>query len=121
MTQRRRPDSVVLATIACPVNRDHASRSAAIAVGSDEQTPTRSPACVARNTDSSSNRRPDAKVRPAASMSTRVRSGGSGIDAYSVAGGELIMNGAATDPAGRGLAVARLAIGAMFVYVFFEN
>ncbi len=31
------------------------------------------------------------------------------------------MNGAATDPAGRGLAVARLAIGAMFVYVFFEN
>jgi uncharacterized membrane protein YphA (DoxX/SURF4 family) len=31
------------------------------------------------------------------------------------------MNSSSTNPAGRGLAVARLAIGSMFVYVFFEN
>jgi len=31
------------------------------------------------------------------------------------------MMAATTAPAGRGLALARLAIGAMFVYVFFEN
>jgi uncharacterized membrane protein YphA (DoxX/SURF4 family) len=31
------------------------------------------------------------------------------------------MNSSSTSPAGRGLAVARLAIGSMFVYVFFEN
>ena len=31
------------------------------------------------------------------------------------------MNPASTNPAGRGLALARIGIGAMFVYVFFEN
>src|SRR4029077_14402200 len=121
-----RPDSRVDPISVLPVKRHQASRSAPRADASPEMA-SRSPCPLRRSAATKSARSPVANVRPRASISMlashRIPR------QYIIVASPMTANPTAVryeTPAGHpqapiGLAIVRLTIGAMFVWVFFEN